>query len=203
MRRNTAVMLTAAMLPAMLALGSCSASSSSSSASATNAGLSTSQLDTALKTATSTASALHIKGNYTETSVFPYSFDIQLNKDGTASGSFSTVFYDSSSQSGMTMTQADFITVNGVSYLHCTASLLALEKPNLTPGMTTLLLNKWVPLNGPMGTTLQPTSYTGYLSLAAFLKNNDLAGSPDSVVGKSAYAADGTADVNGQSAAQY
>jgi hypothetical protein len=94
-------------------------------------------LDT-VKSAASGASAVHVKGSVTD-SGSTVGLDIQLNKDGSASGTIT--------EGGTTV---PLIVADKVYYIQFTKNLMSTNGIDPTSSAGTLLLNKWVPSNSKM-----------------------------------------------------
>jgi hypothetical protein len=90
------------------------------------------QLMDSVKTATQSASAVHVKGSVSDsgTSVV---LDLQLNKDGSASGTF-----------GEGGTTVPVIVTTKADYIQFTSDLMTANGISPTSTAGTLLLNKWV-----------------------------------------------------------
>lgn len=202
MRRASSIVMSAVLLPSVLALAACSTSSSTTTATGTtgatsaagttapgvpaasNVGLTSDQANTAINTAVQNATALHVKGTMGAGSQL-ISMDIQFDKN--------------SAQGTLTEgpTTIPFVAINGTSYIEFTASLLAAagsEAGQTSAVANQLLLNKWVSSSSSLGSSIA-SSFTPFMSLSAFTKqvtsNNDK------------LTADGTTTIGGQAVANY
>jgi hypothetical protein len=207
MRRATTVVISAAVLPGLLALGACSGSSTTPSAAASNitvasggatssaptaktaaaspygnVGLSSTALNAALVAAAGSATAVHISGSVSSQSG-SISIDVQLNKDGTSAGTIT-------SSSG----SIPFISTGGVLYLQATAGFISLTGLAAGSPEVAALQNKWVPSTNKDSATVA-NGYSVFMSMSAFVAQ--------SIDSGDSYAADGTGTVNGQAVAKY
>jgi hypothetical protein len=194
-RQAATLIISAALLPGVLALSACSSSSPSSksavapaaaakaSATATptpvgNIGLSQNQLIAAIRTAAGSATFLHVKGDIANSGE-NNPVDMQLAEDGDSTGTV-----------GSAPLEMTFIVDGETSYLQCTSNLVS-----MTGFPCTGLLNKWLSI--PMSDNQVSSSiFDTYMTYSKFLTNlTDLDGVTT--------APDGTAKVNGQTVAQY
>src|ERR1700722_9847129 len=152
MRRSTTFAISAALLPAVLALAACSSSStpSASAASSTasaptnNIGLTSNQLGQALDNATSSTSitALKVTGTIDDHGVAA-TLNMQYNQD-TAAGTVSV---------NSLQVQTSVIDTDDTFYFQATPSVLAF----LTSGgnTTTVTAGQWIPSGSAEGTTVE------------------------------------------------
>ena len=198
MRKGTTLAISAALLPGVLTLGACSSSAAkpaaggvttpgaaaatSAAANTSNVGLSSAALTAAMKTALTSATAVHVKGTVTEGGQ-SISMDVQLNGDGSGAGTF-TIGTD----------QFPFIAAGGTTYIELTSGLASLAGLSTSSGPAALLLNKWVPSTNPQISSFTDNLSTD-LSLTAFIKSNETSGDT--------FTADGTSTVGGVPTAQY
>jgi hypothetical protein len=192
-RQAARLIISAALLPGVLALSACSSSSPSSksaaapaaaaktSATATpsgNIGLSQNQLIAAIRTAAGSATFVHVKGNIASSGEND-PVDMQLAEDGDSMGTV-----------GSAPLEMTFIVDGETSYLQCTSNLVS-----MTAFPCTGLLNKWLSI--PMSDNqASPSIFDTNMTFSQFLTNlTDLDGVTT--------APDGTGKVNGQTVAQY
>jgi hypothetical protein len=144
-------------------LAGCSSGSASpataSSTAFSNAGLSGSQLLTAFKSAVASGTAVHVVGSVSQSGA-PISLDLNLDKNGSSSGS---------------VTQGNenvpIKVVNGVTYVQLTPNLLkqeAASDPSISAGVINLIQNKWVSSQSSIGQSLS-SSFSGLTNYDAFL----------------------------------
>jgi hypothetical protein len=147
----------------MVALTACGAGSSSGTPAAAGSVAPTTpppaQVMNQVKTAITGASAVHIKGKVTD-SGSTVSLDIQLNKDGSASGTLG--------EGGMNI---PIIATKQADYLQFTADLMKSSGVTATSAAGKLMLNKWVPSTSPlmsgsdMVSSIKPLlDYTSFIS---------------------------------------
>jgi len=130
-----AVLVLGAALAASTACGSQNPPAATPPATTTTAAASAATLVSDIKSASQNASAVHIKGTVTGSGSGSgkISVDLQLNKDGSASGQLQ--------ESGQDL---HIISVKGVVYVAFTASLMKGNGIDLNSAAGKLLLNKWV-----------------------------------------------------------
>lgn len=211
MRRATNLVVSAAVLPGLLALGACSGSSGTpkaagsgtSAAAATsaaagtasaaasptavvspygNVGLSSAALNAAMATATSSATALHIDAAL-ESNGAALNINVQLNKDGTGAGEISAQAFS-----------IPFVAIGGVTYVQCTSGFISLTGMSPDTPTNKAILNKWVPsTNTAISSTV--ANYSTFMSMSAFLAQTVASGNT--------FVAEGTGTVNGQTVGNY
>jgi hypothetical protein len=119
---------------------------------------SASQVLSVVAKAAKSASAVHVKGDIVD-SGSKISLDVQMNKDGSASGTVG--------QDGQTI---HLIVANGVDYVQFTKDLLSAAGLDPSSGPGTLLLNKWVSSKSQllagsgMESTFQEVSFNSFVS---------------------------------------
>lgn len=208
---RTAILVAASALAAVGAVGGvagCSSSSSGAKAPATtsiansNAGLSGEQLLSAFRSAVATGTAVHVVGSISQPGT-NLALDLHLDKSGTSSGSVS--------QAGVAV---PFRAVNGATYIQLTPALLKQEAatdPSITPGVISLVENKWVSSQSSIGKSIA-SSFNGLTDYNAFLATIESGGSSASAATGSASSApltladltaDGTTSYNGGTVAVY
>jgi hypothetical protein len=138
-RRRLPVVLT--LGAALLAITACSTSGTPTAASGAPATAGMPAPDKvlgAVKTAATSASAVHIKGSFTDGGT-ALALDVQLNKDGSGSGTI-----------GESGTNIPVIVANKVYYVQFTKDLISTNGISPTSDTGKLLLNKWVPSTAKM-----------------------------------------------------
>lgn len=214
MPRTTTNLLAAALLAAVTAAGAAGCSSSSpapstatsgpTSAPTSNVGLSGAQLQSAFKSAAAGASSVHVVGAFTQNGS-PYTLDLNLNRNGTTSGSIS--------QAGAAIPVR---VVNGVTYIQLTPEFLKLQAqsdPSITAAVISLMQNKWISSQSSIGQDFASSlgGLTDYNSFISTLLNGGTSGSASGSASASSsppvslsdLTADGTAQYNGQTVAVY
>jgi hypothetical protein len=176
-----AIVLGTTTLAALTACGS--SSPSGTPAPATTAALpAPAAVMDQVKSASKSASAVHVKGTVTD-SGSTVSMDLQLNKDGSASGTL-----------GESGTNIPIIAAKNVYYVQFTADLMKSNGMSATSAAGKLLLNKWVPSTSKMMSGSNMVSgvkplldYTTFISGMAdqLVGTNAKAGQPDTVNGTS------------------
>ena len=167
-----AVPAVAAAVAAGLA-GCSSGSGSPATASSTafpNAGLSGSQLLTAFQSAVASGTAVHVVGSIDQSGT-PITLDLNLDKNGSSSGSVS--------QSGASV---PIKVVDGVTYVQLTPALLKQEAatdPAVTAGVINLIQDKWVSSQSTIGQSIS-SSFDGLTSYDAFLATIESGGASTS-----------------------
>lgn len=113
-----------------------------------------------VRSAAESASAVHVKGSFTD-SGSAVSVDMQLNKDGSASGTV-----------GLGGSTFPLLVVDKVYYIQFTRNVMSTNGISPTSAAGRLLLNKWVPSNakgmnlGDMVTSLKPaTDYDTFVPM--------------------------------------
>jgi hypothetical protein len=147
----------------LVALAACGTNSSSgTAAAATTTTAAPAAVMNQVKTAINGASAVHIKGNVTD-SGNTVSLDLQLNKDGSASGTLG--------EGGMNI---PIIATKTADYLQFTTDLMKSSGVTATSAAGKLMLNKWVPSTSPlmagsdMVSSIKPLlDYTSFISTLA------------------------------------
>lgn len=182
MPRTTKNLLTATALTVAAATGmaGCASSTAPTSASTAapsssgtskvnaNVGLTGPQLQAAFKAAAAKANAVHVVGAFNESGT-PYALDLNLNKNGATSGSIS--------QNGASI---PLRVVNNVTYIQLTPEFLKQEAksdPSLTPGVISLIQNKWVSSQSAMGQQLS-ADFDGLINYDSFMKTIENGASP-------------------------
>jgi hypothetical protein len=157
-----AVVLGTTTLVALTACGAGSSSGTPAPAATTAAAPAPAEVMNQVKTAINGASAVHIKGKVTD-SGSTVSLDLQLNKDGSASGTLG--------ESGMNI---PIIATKQADYLQFTADLMKSSGVTATSAAGKLMLNKWVPSTSPlmsgsnMVSSIKPLlDYTSFISTLA------------------------------------
>jgi hypothetical protein len=137
LRRRLPVILT--LGAALVAITACSTAGTPSAASPTTAAMPAPDklLDT-VKSAATSASAVHIKGSFTDSGE-ALALNVQLNKDGSGSGTI-----------GESGTNIPVIVANKVYYVQFTKDLMSTNGISPTGQAGQLLLNKWVPSTAKM-----------------------------------------------------
>lgn len=193
MRRTTALAISAALLPGVLALAACSSAASpapaaaGSSASAStasgggNVGLSSAAANAAINSAAQAATSLQIKGN--------------LQSSG-QSIAMNAQFAKTSAEGSMTISGVpiSFLSVNGTSYIKVTSTIVSMLGGTPTTAPYSKMLNKWVPASNPTISSLG-SGFSAFSSLTAFI--GQVTSNSDQLTAK------GTATVGGQTVAQY
>ncbi|HEY3751937.1 MAG TPA: hypothetical protein VGL80_22365 [Pseudonocardiaceae bacterium] len=137
LRRRLPVIL--ALGAALVAITACSTSGTPSAAAPTTAAMpAPDKLLGTIKSAATSASAVHIKGSFTD-SGSALALDVQLNKDGSSSGTI-----------GQSGTNIPVIVANKVYYVQFTKDLMSSNGISPTSQAGQLLLNKWVPSTAKM-----------------------------------------------------
>jgi hypothetical protein len=132
---------------ALIVITSCSSTDGAASAASTNtpaAAASTpampapAKLVSTIKSAGTAATAVHIKGSFTDSGTAE-ALDVQLNKDGSASGTIG--------EGGVNI---PVVVANKVYYVQFTKQLMSSNSIDPTSAAGKLLLNKWVPSTASM-----------------------------------------------------
>lgn len=211
MRRATTVVISAAVLPGLLALAACSGSSGKPAAASSastgtapaagattggasaqptavtspygNVGLSSAALNAAMVAAAASATAVEITGSISSSQGQSVDIAVQLNADGTGVGNLT------SPNGGI-----PFVSTGGVLYIQATPSFITLTGLASGSPQVAAIQNKWVRSTDPVATTVA-NGYSVFMSMKAFVAQS--IGSGDN------YVADGTSVVNGQKVANY
>ena len=213
MRRATNLVVSAAVLPGLLALAACSGSSGTpkAAASGTSApapaatsaaagGASAAASPTTVVSpygnvglssaalnaamATATGSATALHIDASlESNGAPLNIDAQLNKDGTGAGDISAQAFS-----------IPFIAIGGVTYVQCTPGFISLTGMSPDTPANKAIVNKWVPsTNSAISATVN--NYSTFMTMSAFLTQTVESGDN--------FVTEGTATVNGQTVANY
>jgi hypothetical protein len=140
-RRLSVALVLGAALVAITACSNSPSTGSATSAATTSTAAAMpapDKLVSTIKSAATSANAVHIKGSFTDNGTAE-SLDVQLNKDGSASGTIA--------QGGTTI---PIIVAKKVYYVQFTKQLMSGNGIDPTSAAGKLLLNKWVPSTATM-----------------------------------------------------
>ncbi|HEX5404254.1 MAG TPA: hypothetical protein VFX16_18345 [Pseudonocardiaceae bacterium] len=136
LRRRLPVLVT--LGAALAVITACSTAGTPSAASGAASMPAPGKLLATVKSAATSASAVHIKGSFTDDGD-ALALDVQLNKDGSASGTI-----------GESGTNIPVVVANKVYYVQFTKDLMSTNGIDPTSQAGQLLLNKWVPSTAKM-----------------------------------------------------
>lgn len=131
-RLSAAVLLSATVVTLTAACATSGTPTAAPPAPSTPAMPSADKVLSVVKTSANNASAVHVKGNIVDSGA-KVSLDVQMNKDGSASGTIG--------QDGQNF---NLIIANGTDYVQFTKDLLSASGLDATSEPGSLLLNKWV-----------------------------------------------------------
>ena len=188
MLRTTTRVISAVLLPGVLALAACSSSApskpgaaASTASAAGNVGLSSAAANAAINAAASNATSLQIKGSL-ESDGHPVSMNVQFGK--------------TSSEGSMTISGVpiSFLSLNGSSYIRVTPAIVAMLGGSSNATQFSPMVNKWVPTSNPAISSLGD-AFSSFGSLNTFI--GQVTSNSDQLTAK------GTATIDGTPVAQY